>query len=404
MKLTDTNYTAEEIQKLTEKYMINTTDRFHFVAERANDMYLYDTDGKKYLDFYGGLAVNNVGNVNERVVRAVQDQAELLMQTFNYPYTVAQALLAQLICETLGYEKIFFQNSGSEANEAMIKLARKYGVENFHDQRYRIVTAKNSFHGRTYGALSATGQPESPNQKGYFPVLDGFSYAPLNDLKAFQEATDENTIAIMIEPLQGEGGVCVCDREFVRGLRKWCDENEILLLFDEVQTGWGRTGKLMGYMHYDVKPDMLSIAKGMGGGMPIGALVTSEKLGKTFGKGAHGTTFGGNPVSCAAAYAAIRELLDKKLWEQAEEVGAYFRQRARELPHVVEVRGLGQLNGIKFSIEIAEKRDEIVEKGLLTTFIGKHLLRVVPPLTATKEHVDEAIAILQAVLSKEETR
>ncbi len=401
MKLTHTGYTAEQIKELTNKYLIETYERYDFVAEEGDGMYLYDTEGKRYLDFYAGIAVNNVGNRNLRVAEAISDQAQRLIHTFNYPYTVPQALLAELICETLGFEKIFYQNSGSEANEAMIKMARKYGVESDHPDRYKIITAKNGFHGRTYAALSATGRPESKTHRGFLPVLDGFSYADFNDLQSFKDATDDNTIAILIETVQGEGGVQTADYDFMQGLRAWCDENDLLLLLDEVQTGWGRTGKLMGYMHYDIKPDILSMAKGMGGGMPIGAIVTSEKLARVFEPGSHGSTFGGNPVCCAAAYAAIRDLIENKWAENAAEVGAYFREQARTLPYVKEVRGQGLMNAIECSIKMEDKKARFVEEGLLITVIGKHTLRAVPPLIAQKKHVDEAIRIMKSILSEE---
>lgn len=399
MLLKDTNYSAEQIVELVKKYMIETYVRFDFVAETAKDMYMFAPDGREYLDFYGGVAVNNVGNVNEAVVKAVQEQAGQLMQTFNYPYTIPQAVLAEKVCTELGFDKIFYQNSGTEANEAMIKMARKYGVENFHDKRYKIITAKKSFHGRTYGALSATGQPDNANQIGYFPVIEGFTYAELNNLQSFKDATDDDTIAIMIEPVQGEGGVWPCDPEFVKGLREWCDEKDMLLLFDEIQTGWGRTGKLMAFMHYDVKPDIVSMAKGMGGGMPIGAIVTSDKVGATFNAGSHGSTFGGHPVCCAAAYAAVNEIIDKKLSENAEEVGNYFREEAKKLPHVVDVRGKGMLNGIEFDKNVLELKGKLVEKGLLVTVIGTNIIRAIPPLTATKEHVDKALEIIREVVA-----
>lgn len=399
MLLKDTKYTAEQIIELVKKYMIETYTRFDFVAETAKDMYMYDPDGREFLDFYGGVAVNNVGNVNDAVVKAVQTQAGQLMQTFNYPYTIPQALLAEYVCETLGYDKIFYQNSGTEANEAMIKLARKYGTENFHKDRYKIITAKKSFHGRTFGALSATGQPDNANHKGYTPVIDGFTYAEMNNLQAFKDATDENTIAIMIEPVQGEGGVFPADPEFVKGLREWCDEKEMLLLFDEIQTGWGRTGKVMAFMHFDAKPDVISMAKGLGGGMPIGAIITTDKYAKAFTPGSHGSTFGGHPVCCAAALAAVQEIVNKKLAENAEEVGAYFREEAKKLPHVVDVRGLGLMNGIEFSKNVLELKPALVEKGLLVTVIGTNIIRAIPPLTATKEHVDKALKIIAEVVA-----
>ena len=232
-------------------------------------MYLYDEGGDGYLDFYGGIAVNSAGNCNEKVVAAIKDQVEDIIHTFNYPYTIPQALLAKLICETIGMDKIFYQSTGTEANEAMIKMARKYGVDEYGPNKYNIVTAKNGFHGRTYGSMSATGQPDNGCQIGFKPMVPGFTYAEYNNLQAFKDACTENTIAIMIEPIQGEGGVHPATQEFMQGLRKLCDEKGMLLLLDEVQTGWCRTGKTMAYMHYNVKPDIVSMAKAMGGGMPI---------------------------------------------------------------------------------------------------------------------------------------
>ncbi|MGL5328075.1 MAG: aspartate aminotransferase family protein, partial [Peptostreptococcaceae bacterium] len=317
MKLKDTNLTFEQVKELTNKYMIETYERFDFVAESASGMYLYDHEGNAYLDFYGGIAVNSAGNCNEKVVAAVRDQVGDIMHTFNYPYTVPQALLAQLICETIGMDKIFFQNSGAESNEAMIKMARKYGVDNYGPNKYHIITAKNSFHGRTYGAMSATGQTNNAIQVGFKPMLPGFSYADFNDVESFRELVTEDTIAIMVEPVQGEGGVRPANKEFLEGLRALCDEKGLLLLFDEIQTGWCRTGSVMAYMGYGVKPDIVSMAKAMGGGMPIGAICAVDNVAKTFSKGTHGSTYAGSPVCCAAAYAQINELLDNNLADRA---------------------------------------------------------------------------------------
>ena len=261
MKLKDTGLTAQDIKDKVNKYMIETYERFDFLAETAKDMYLYDENKTPYLDFYAGIAVNNAGSCNEKVVAAVKDQVEDIMHTFNYPYTIPQALLAEKVCKTIGMDKIFYQNSGTEANEAMIKMARKYGVEKYGPNRYHIVTAKDGFHGRTFGAMSATGQPGNACQVGFGPMTYGFSYAPYNDLKAFEDACTENTIAIMIEPVQGEGGVHPATKEFMTGLRKFCDEHDMLLLIDEVQTGWCRTGAVMSYMNYGIKPDIVSMAK-----------------------------------------------------------------------------------------------------------------------------------------------
>ena len=261
MKLEETGLTFEDIKEKVNKYMIETYERMDFLAESAKDQYIYNEKGEKYLDFYAGIAVNSAGSCNEKVVKAVVDQAQTLMHTFNYPYTIPQALLAEKVCTTIGMDKIFFQNSGTEANEAMIKMARKYGIEKYGPNRYHIVTAKMGFHGRTFGAMSATGQPGNGCQVGFGPMTYGFSYAPYNDLEAFKDACTENTIAIMIEPVQGEGGVHPATMEFMKGLREFCDENDMLLLIDEVQTGWCRTGKVMSYMHYGIKPDIVSMQR-----------------------------------------------------------------------------------------------------------------------------------------------
>ena len=307
---------------------------------------MYDEKGTPYLDFYAGIAVNAAGNCNPRVVKAVQDQAADLMQTFNYPYTIPQALLAEKICTTIGMDKIFYQNSGTEANEAMIKMARKYGVEKYGPEKYHIVTAEDSFHGRTFGAMSATGQPDNACQIGFGPMTEGFSYAKFNDLEDFKSKCTENTIAIMVEPVQGEGGVHPATKEFLTGLRKFCDEKNILLLLDEVQSGWGRTGAIMSYMNYGIKPDIVSMAKALGGGMPIGAICATEEVAAAFTPGSHGTTFGGHPVCCAAALAEVNEILDKDLAGNAREVGAYFIEKLGTLPHVKEARGQGLFVGV----------------------------------------------------------
>ena len=327
MRLKDTGLTAQDIKGKVSKYMIETYERFDFLAETAEGMYLYDENGTPYLDFYAGIAVNNAGNRNPKVVAAVKDQVDDIMHTFNYPYTIPQALLAEKVCKTLGMDKIFYQNSGTEANEAMIKMARKYGIEKYGPNRYHIVTAKDGFHGRTFGAMSATGQPGNGCQVGFGPMTYGFSYAPYNDLKAFKDACTENTIAIMIEPVQGEGGVHPATQEFIEGLRKLCDERGMLLLLDEVQTGWGRTGSPMAFMGYGVKPDCVTMAKAMGGGMPIGACCASEKVAAVFTSGTHGSTYGGHPLACAASLASISEILDRDLSGNAKVMGEYMKEK-----------------------------------------------------------------------------
>ncbi len=398
MKLAETGYTAQDIKDKVNKYMIETYERFDFLAETAKDQYIYDEKGEKYLDFYAGIAVNSAGNCNEKVVAAAIEQTKELMHTFNYPYTIPQALLAEKVCTSIGMDKIFFQNSGTEANEAMIKMARKYGIEKYGPNRYHIVTAKMGFHGRTFGAMSATGQPGNGCQIGFGPMTYGFSYAPYNDLQAFKDACTENTIAIMIEPVQGEGGVHPATYEFMTGLRNFCDEKGMLLLIDEVQTGWCRTGNIMSYMNYGIKPDIVSMAKALGGGMPIGAICATEEVSKAFSAGSHGTTFGGHPVSCAAALAQVNELLDRNLAGNARKMGTYLAEKLKVLPHVKEVRGQGLLVGVEFDDDIngIDVKHECLKRHLLLTAIGDHIIRMVPPLIIDENDCDQAVDIIKA--------
>ena len=330
MDLKSTGKTKEEIKEMYNKYFYETFQRFDFIAEKGEDDYVIDETGKRYLDFMAGIAVNSAGHCNKKVVEAIMEQCQQMMHASNYCYTIPMVMLAQRICDAIGMEKIYFQNSGAEANEVMIKLARKYGKDNFGPNRYHIVTAKNSFHGRTLATLAATGQPGTAIQRNYDPMIPGFSYAEFNNVQAFADACTDDTIAIMVEPVQGEGGVIPATKEFLQGLRKLCDERNMLLLFDEVQTGWGRTGSLMAYMGYGVKPDCVSMAKAMGGGMPIGAMCTSAKLALTFGPGAHGSTYAGNPVACAASYAQIGEIIDQKLPENADKIRSEERRVGKE--------------------------------------------------------------------------
>ena len=397
MKLKDTGLTFQDIKDKVDKYMIETYERFDFLAETAKDQYMYDENGTPYLDFYAGIAVNSAGNCNEKVVAAVKNQVEDIMHTFNYPYTIPQALLAEKICTTIGMDKIFYQNSGTEANEAMIKMARKYGVEKYGPKRYNIVTASMGFHGRTFGAMSATGQPDNGCQIGFGPMTDGFTYAEYNNLQAFKDACTEDTIAIMVEPVQGEGGVHPATMEFMRGLREFCDEHQMLLLIDEVQTGWCRTGKVMSFMNYGIKPDIVSMAKALGGGMPIGAICATAEVAKAFTPGSHGTTFGGHPVCCAAALAEVNELLDRDLAGNAAKIGAYFMEQLKTLPHVKEVRGQGLLVGVEFDDTISgvDVKHECLHRHLLITAIGAHIIRMIPPLIINKEDCDKAVAIIR---------
>lgn len=399
MRLKDTNLTAAELKDIVRKYMVETYERYDFIAERAEGMYLYDEEGNAYLDFYGGVAVNSPGNRNPRVVQAAKDQMDDIMHTFNYPYTVPQALLAKKVCDTIGMDKIFYQNSGTEANECMIKMARKYGIDHYGPEKYHIITAEKGFHGRTMGAVAATGQPDSAIQQGFGSMVPGFSYARFNDLEDFASKVTEHTIAIMIEPVQGEGGVYPATQEFMEGLRKLCDEKGLLLLLDEVQTGWGRTGTPMAYMGYHVKPDAVSMAKALGGGMPIGACCATEEVAASFTMGTHGSTYGGHAVACAAALASVTEILDKDLSGNARKVGRYLRQELAKLPHVKEVRGKGLLVGCEYDLPIAvEVKHGTLERKALITAIGDRVNRMIPPLIVTKDEVDQLISIMKEAI------
>lgn len=399
MKAKDYGLTKQDIIDISSKYMWDIGYRFPIVVEEAKDTMIKDADGEEYLDFYAGIAVNSAGNCNEKVVAAIQEQAAQAMHTSLYPYSVPQALLAKLICETIGMDRVFFQNSGTEANEAMIKMARKYGVEKYGPEHYHIVTAKKSFHGRTFAALTATGQPESGIQKGMGPLLPGFTYADYNDLESFKNACTENTVAIMVEPVQGEGGVYPATKEFLQGLRELCDEKGMLLLFDEVQTGWCRCGETMAFMHYGVKPDAVTMAKAMGGGMPIGAIAATEESAKALNPGSHGSTYSGNPVCCAASYAQITELLERNLAENAKKMGAYFMEQLKTLPDIKEVRGLGLLVGFELNnVDAVQVKVKAMEKKLLVTATSNRIIRMVPPLIITKEECDKAVGILREAI------
>ena len=415
MKLSDTGLTAKLLKEKAKQYMIETYERFDMVADHAKGVYLYDEQDTPYLDFYAGIAVNSVGNCNEKVVKAVQEQAGTLMQVFNYPYSVPQALLAEKICTTIGMDKIFYQNSGTEANEAMIKMARKYGVETYGPHKYHIVTAANSFHGRTFGSMSATGQPDNACQVGFGDMTPGFSYAPYNDLEAFKAACNENTIAIMIEPVQGEGGVNPATPEFMTGLRQFCDENGLLLLLDEVQTGWCRTGNWMSFMNYGIKPDIVSMAKALGGGVPLSAVIARKEIMDAWPAGAHGGTFGGNPLACAAGLKTLEIIERDHLSEHARRMGEYFLGRLKNLQRkyrqIGDVRGLGLMDAIELvsldgkpDAELCQRvRKKALERNLLLLSCGSdhNVIRFIAPLIVTEKELDLCVSVLDEILGEE---
>ena len=402
MKLKDVGLTNPELKAMVKKYMIETYERMDFIAETGKGIYMYDENGVAYLDFYAGIAVNALGNCNPKIVDAICDQAHDIMQVFNYPYTVPQAILSKEICEAAQMDKIIYQNSGAEANEAMIKMARKYGIDNYGPNKYEIITAWNSFHGRTFGAMTATGQPDSAIQIGFGAMTPGFKYAEFNNLKSFEDAITENTIAIMFEPVQGEGGVWPATQEFMEGIRKLCDEKGLMMLLDEVQAGWGRCGTFMCWQSYGVKPDAVSMAKAMGGGMPMAGVVATAKLASAFTPGSHGSTYAGHPVCCAASLAQLREILAIDAPANAKKVGDYFAEELAKMPHVKAVRHRGLFVGVELEdgIDAVEVKHACIHNHFLVTAIGKNIIRMVPPLIIRAIDCDKATAILSKSINE----
>ncbi len=370
--------------------------------KRGRGARLWDHAGKEYLDFLGGIAVVTVGHCHPAVTEAITRQAETLVHTSNIFYIEAQVELAQKLHQLSGGMRAFFCNSGAEANEAALKIARKY----FHGrnmrgdaQRADIITASDSFHGRTYAALAATGQPKY--HEGFAPMPQGFKYVPLNDIEALRGAIDENTAAILLEPIQGESGVKPADDKYLQDVRALCDKYGLLLIFDEVQCGVGRTGKFFGWEHSGVRPDILTLAKGLGNGVPIGAMLASEEVAKNFVPGTHGSTFGGNFLSCAAALATLQVLEDEDLMARAERVGAYFKAKleawGRETGLIDHVRGRGLMIGAVLTRPIArELMKASLERGLIFNAVGTDVLRFLPPYCISEADVDEAMQKLEA--------
>ena len=385
--------TNAEVIENGDKYLYGNHVRMPLSIERGEGAYVFDKDGNKYLDFIGGIAVNGLGHCHPAIVKCLEERAHTILHCSNYFYNEPAVQTAKLIVENSCFDKVLFANSGAEANEGQIKLARKYAKDHGHPERFVVITMKNSFHGRTLATCTATGQYAV--HRYFEPLPSGFRYAEFNNLQSVKDIMDEYVCAILTEPVQGEGGVRPASQEFLQGLRDLCDEKGILLMFDEVQTGWGRTGDIMAYMTYGVKPDMVSMAKAIGGGMPIGAMCTSTKIAAAFTPGAHGSTYAANPVCCAAALAEIDEILDNKLYENAKEVGAYFMEELKALPCVKEIRGRGLLIGVEFNKPIAfEVKHRAFENKLLITAVRDSIIRIAPPLIVKKEHCDEAVKLL----------
>jgi acetylornithine/N-succinyldiaminopimelate aminotransferase len=390
---------SQETVELYEKYLIGNYIKQPIAIVRGQGSYIWDAEGRRYLDLFSGWAVTVLGHCHPRLVAALGEQAATLIYIANIPFHNQPAgRLAKLLSENSFGGKCFFCNSGAEAVEAAIKLARLATPK----EKYKLITFENSFHGRTFGAISATAQ--SKYHQGFQPLLAGFEYLPLNDLDAVRRAVDDETCGIMVEPIQGEGGINICTPEFLRGLRELCDERGLILIFDEVQTGLGRTGKMFAYQHYGVVPDIMALAKHLGGGVPIGAIVAKPQVAAAMKPGTHASTYGGNPLAAAAACAVIETIIDEKLLDHAREVGAYTMQKLRELgdrqPRIKEVRGLGLMIGIELTDSGAGVFKKCLEKGLLINCTHDVVLRFMPALTVTQAEIDEGLAILELALKE----
>ena len=392
----------QQILSLTDKYVAQTYARFPIALVRGKGTRVWDADGKEYLDFVSGLAVISLGHSHPAVVRAIQRQAEKLTHVSNLYHILPQSELARELCRHSFAERGFFCNSGAEANEAAIKLARRYGKE-WLGGKYEILSALNSFHGRTLATLAATGQEKV--RAGYDPLPPGFRQVPYNDLKGMEEAVDEKTVAIMVEPIQGEGGVVVPDEDYLRGLRDLCDRRTLLLIFDEVQVGMGRTGKLFAYENYSVEPDIMTLAKALGGGLPVGAMLAREKVARSFVPGTHASTFGGNPLACHAALAVLKTLTQGGVLRNCVKMGKILFQALQALKgrfsFVREVRGKGLILGMELEFEGGKVVEECLKAGLLINCTAHKVLRFLPPLTINRKEIERGLAILEDVLARQ---
>jgi len=388
----------DEIFKNYDNYILSTYTRVPAIFVKAKGMTLIDIDGKKYLDFFPGWGVSNVGHCHPKVVAAVRDQIDKLIHIPNNLYHSHQAKLAEEIIRHSFPGKVFFCNSGAEATEAAIKFARIFG----QGKRFEIITMENSFHGRTMGALSATGQKK--HQQGFNPLLEGFKIIPFNDITAVKNALTDKTVAIMLELIQGEGGIHVADFNYVQELRRICDERNLLLIFDEVQTGMGRTGEMFGFRHYKVTPDLMTLAKSLGGGLPIGALVVKKSLADLLKPGMHASTFGGSPLVCKAAMGTFKAIQKYKMLANTKIMGQYLLDQLTKLkqpfPCIKEIRGIGLMVGIELTIEGKNIFDECFQQGLIINCTQGNVLRLMPALNVTKKQIDKAVAVLAQAFKK----
>jgi acetylornithine/N-succinyldiaminopimelate aminotransferase len=388
-------------QELDRKYLMNTYKRMPVTLVRGEGARVWDERGKEYIDFVAGVAVNALGHAHPAIVNALSDQARTLIHTSNHFHTVPQIHLAKLLVENSCFDKVFFCNSGAEADEGAVKLARRHGKLHLNGA-YEVITATNSFHGRTLAMVAATGQPKI--QEPYTPLPEGFINVEYDNIDAIKKASGRKTCAVMLEAIQGEGGINVPHDDYLKEVRSWCNEQGILLILDEIQTGLGRTGVLFAYQHYGVEPDIITLAKGLGGGVPIGALLAKEKA-SVFGPGDHGSTFGGNPLACSAGYATVKYILEHNVVENCQQVGDYLKASLEGLEarfeSVVEVRGRGLLLAVKLSSDIADSVVKAcLEDGLLLNAVKPNAVRFMPPLIIGKRDVDKAMGILERVLAR----
>lgn len=393
-----------EIIEMDKNYFMNTYgSRTPVCFEYGKGINLWDTEGKKYYDFLAGIAVSALGHSHPKLVNAIKDQAEKLIHCSSLYYIEAQARLAKVLVENSCADKVFFANSGAEANEGAIKLARIYFGKKGRSDKFEIITLDKSFHGRTLATIAATGQDKY--QKPYSPLTPSFSKVPINDLEALEKEITESTCAVMIEPIQGESGVNLTNIDYMKGVREICDKKGILLIFDEVQCGLGRTGKLFGYQHFGIEPDIFTLAKALGGGFPIGALCAKDFVAQAFEPGDHGSTFGGSPLACAAGLAVMDVMLGEKLVENSEKMGNYLIEKLSSLSQkysfIIDVRGKGLMIGVQLSTENAgEIKNKCFEKGYLIGTVGKNIIRLLPPLIVTTQEIDSLIDVLDSILSE----
>ena len=385
----------EKIKQLDNENIMHTYARYDVCLTHGSGVYAYDDSDKKYIDVSSGIGVNSLGYCNPGWVKAVTEQASKIQHISNYYYSPVAGELAEKLTKATGLSKVFFGNSGAEANECAIKVARKYSFDKYGTDRNRIVTLENSFHGRTIATLSATGQDVFHNY--FFPFVEGFDYAKANDIESLLSKITDKTCAVMLETVQGEGGVNILDSDYLKEVRKICDERDILLIVDEVQTGVCRTGKLYGYMHSGITPDIVTSAKGLGGGLPIGICMVGEKLSEVMGPSSHGTTFGSNPVVCAGAKYILDTVNNPEFIDEVNKKGKYIKEKLLKIKGVKAVRQQGLMIGIEVEENAGDIAKKCTEKGLLI-ITAKTLLRMLPPLNITYDEIDEALSVLKKVM------